>query len=74
MSKYFTAFDYLDKVLIVLPATTGGISITSFANVIGAPLGVASASFSFALSLTTGIFKKLLKTTRNKKSIKKLLC
>ena len=46
--------------------TTGSISITSFAAVIGAPVGNVSASFSLAFS--TGIIKKLLKTTRNMKN------
>ena len=39
-------FDYIDKILIVLSATTGGISIISFATAIGAPVGIASASFT----------------------------
>ena len=39
----------------------------SFASVTGAPIGIASTSFSFAFSLTTGIIKKLLKISRNKK-------
>ena len=58
---------YFDKSSIVLSATTGSISIASFATVIGAPVGISSASFSVALSISTGIIKKLLKTTRNKK-------
>ena len=29
LSKYVTAFDYIDKILIVLSATTGGVSIIS---------------------------------------------
>ena len=53
--------------LIVLSVTTGSISIASFATVIGAPVGMVSASFSLAFSISTGIIKKLLKTTRNKK-------
>ena len=32
-----------------------------------APVGIASASFTFIFSLTTGIVKKLLSITRNKK-------
>ena len=48
-------------------ATSGRISIASFATVIGALVGIASASFSFAFSLNTGIVKKILKTTQNKK-------
>ena len=67
LNKYIDSFDYFDKSLIVLYATSRGISIASVATVIGVPVGIASASFSFAFSLTTGIVKKLLKTTRNKK-------
>ena len=29
LSKYVTAFDYIDKILIVLSATTGGVFIIS---------------------------------------------
>ena len=67
LSKYVTAFDYIDKVLIALSATSGGVSIISFTSVVGAPVGIASASFTLIFSLTTGIVKKLLNITRNKK-------
>ena len=67
LSKYIASFDYFDKSLIVLSVTTGSISIASFATVIGAPVGIVSASFSLISSIFTGIVKKLLKTTRNKK-------
>ena len=53
LRKYIAAFDYFDKTLIVLSATSGEISIISFTSVIGVPVGIASASFSFAFSLTT---------------------
>ena len=66
-SKYIASFDYFDKSLIVLSVTAGSISIASFATVIGAPVGMASASSSLAFSMTAGIVKKLLKTTKNKK-------
>ena len=66
LSKYVAAFDYIDKILIVLSATTGEVSICSFATV-GAPIGIASASVTLIFSLTTGIVKTLLSTTRNKK-------
>ena len=74
--KYTAAFNYFDKSL-VLSATSGGVSIASFASVIGAPVGLASASFSFAFSMMTiGITKKLLKQhkTNKQKNIIKLLC
>ena len=64
LSKYIVAFDYFDKALIVLSATGGGISIISFSSIIGAPAGIASASFSFAFSLTTGIIKKTIENNK----------
>ena len=67
LSKYVSAFDYIDKILIVLNATTGGVCIISHATVVGAPVGIASAGFTIVFSLATGIIKKLLKTARNKK-------
>ena len=53
--------------MIVSSATSGGVSIASFARTIGASVGIASASFSFVFSLATVIIKKFLKTTRNNK-------
>ena len=67
LNRYVTVFDCIDKILIILSATTGGISIISFTTAIGAPVGIASASFALIFSLTTGIIKKLLNITINKK-------
>ena len=67
LSKYIAFFYYFDKSLIVMSTTTGSFSIASFATVIGAPVRIVSASLSLAFSLSTGLIKKLLKTTRNKK-------
>ena len=67
LSKYNASFEYFKKSLIVLSVATDSTSISSFATVIGAPVGMMSASFSLAFSITTGFVKKLLKTTRNKK-------
>ena len=58
LSKYIASFDYLDKSLIVLSVTTDSISIASFATVIGAPVGIMSASCSASISITTGFAKK----------------
>ena len=66
LSKYVATFDYTDKILIILSATCGGVSIISFTAVAGAPVGMVSASFTLIFSTTTGIIKKLLNTTRNK--------
>ena len=67
LSEYIAAFDYIDKSLIVLSAISGIISIASFASVIGTPVGIASASLSLTVSISTRVVKKLLKTTQNKK-------
>ena len=55
------------KVLVALSAASGGVSIISFKSIIGAPLGIVSASFPVIFSLTTGMVKKLLNITRKKK-------
>ena len=64
-SKYGAVFDCVDKILIVLSSTSCGVHIISSVSVVGAPVGIAGASLIF--SLTTGIIKKLLSMTRNKK-------
>ena len=55
LSKYVTTFDYVDKVLIVSSATSGRVCIISFTNVVGAPVGIGSASFTLSFSLAIGI-------------------
>ena len=67
LSKYDSAFDYIDKILIVVCATSGGVCIISSVSVVGAPIGIAGTSFTLIFSLTTGIIKKLLSIARNKK-------
>ena len=64
LSKYIAFFNYFDKSLIVLSVTTGSISIASFATVIGAPVGIVSASFSLAFSISIGITKKDIKNNK----------
>ena len=67
LNKYVTTFDYIDKILIVLSAASSGASVISFTSIIGATVGIASASLTLIFSLTTGTVKKLLNITRNKK-------
>ena len=74
LNRYATIYDYIDKILIILSATTEGISIISFATAIGAPVGIASSSFTLIFSIRTGIIKKLLDITRrNKKKYDQIL-
>ena len=67
LNKYVTTFDYIDKILIVLSATSGGVCIISCARIVGAPIGIAGASFTLFFALTTGIVTKLLSITKKKK-------
>ena len=60
-------FHYFYKLLIALSVTTGTISISTFATVIWAPVGIASTSFSLTFSISTRIVKKMLKATLTKK-------
>ena len=46
LSKYIAFCDYFNKSLVVLSATSGSISIASFAAVIRTPVGIASASLA----------------------------
>ena len=67
LNRYVNIFDYIDNILIILRATTGGISIISYTTAIGAPVVIASASFTLIFYITTEIIKKLLNITVNKK-------
>ena len=50
LNKYVTTFDYIDKILIVLSATSSGVSIILFTSIVGAPVGIASANLTFFFS------------------------
>ena len=67
ISKYVTAFDYIDKILIALSAAIEGVCIVSHATIVGASVGIASPGFTIVFSSATGIIKKVLGTTTNKK-------
>ena len=65
LSRYVTIFDYIDKILIVLTATSSGVSVISFTSTtIGESVGIVIASFTLIFS---GIIKKLLNMTISKK-------
>ena len=67
LSKYASDFDYINKILIVLNATTGKVCIVFHATVVGAPVGIASAGFTIVFSLATRIIKKIIKINKNQK-------
>ena len=67
LRKYVAVFHYIVQALIVLSATSGGVSIISFTTIVRAPVGITSASPTLFFSLSTGKMKKLLNMTRNKK-------
>ena len=76
LSKYVAVFDYIDQALIVLSTTTGGVSICFFTSIVGALVGISSASLNLFFSLTTGIVKKITEYSKKKtrKSMLKFLC
>ena len=63
LSKYISFFDYFDCFI----SNKWWCFYCIVCNSFGAPIGITSASFSLAFSLCTGLVKKLLKATRNKK-------
>ena len=64
LSKYVAVFDYIDQALIALSATSGGVSTILFTSIVGALIGIVSASFTLIFSLKIGTTKKLLNITR----------
>ena len=69
LSKYVAVFDYIDQALIVLSATSSGVSIISFTSIVGAPVGIASASLTLFFYLS----KRIKITHYNKKQKEKAL-
>ena len=61
LSKYIASFDYFDKSLIVLSATSGSISIASFATVIETPVRIESVCLSLAFLIVYRTRKKIIK-------------
>ena len=46
LNKYVAAFDYIDKILIVLSGTSREVCFISSVSVVGDPIGIARASFT----------------------------
>ena len=67
ISKYVAAFNYADKVFIVLSASFGSLSIVSHATVVGIPVGIAGASLTLVFTACIGVVKTLLSATKKKK-------
>ena len=65
LNKYIACLEKFDKSLIVLSATSGRFLLHQLQ--LSIPVGIASASFSLAISMSSGIIKNLVKTTQNKK-------
>ena len=74
ISKFITALDYADKVFIVLSASFGSVSIASHVTVVGIPVGIAGGSLALVFTACTGIVKKLLSVSREKKGAQQNYC
>ena len=62
LNKCITILEYIDKILIILSAKSGGVSIILFVSIAVVPAGIASASFTLIFPVAKGITKMLLKT------------
>ena len=67
ISKYVAAFNYADKVFIVLSASFGSLSIASHATVVGIPVEIAGASLTLVFTACMGVAKALLSAAKKKK-------
>ena len=53
LNKFVSTFDYIDKILIVLSATSIGVCIILSASVVGASVEIVSAKFTLIFSIAT---------------------
>ena len=67
ISKYVAAFNYADKVFIMLSASLGSLSIASHATVEGIPVEIAGASLTLVFTACMGVVKTMLSATKKKK-------
>ena len=77
LHKYiWYAFDSFDKILIILSAASGGISIISFKSAAGVPVGIANVNFSLAFFFYYNNHKKNIRNNKKKKEKKhkRFLC
>ena len=77
LHKYiWYAFDSFDKILIILSAASGGISIISFKSAAGVPVGIANVNFSLAFFFYYNNHKKSIRNNKKKKEKKhkRFLC
>ena len=69
LNKYVTTFDYIDKILIVLSATSSGVCIISSASVVGAPVGISSTSFTLIFFSNNKNNQEITKHNKKQKEI-----
>ena len=67
LSKNVAVFDYIDQALVVLSATSGGVSIISFTSIVGAPIGIASTSLTLFFFSNNRNNKKIIDYNKKKK-------
>ena len=74
LKKYIVRLDYAGKNLVILSGAGSGVSLCSFATIVGAPIGIVDASISLVFLGGYGILKKYLKTMGSKlNSIEKII-
>ena len=67
--KVCTTLNYIEHFLILASTTTGCISISAFASLIGIPIGIASSAIGLNICvITAGIkkYKSIIKKTKKK--------
>ena len=76
MSKYVAIFYYIDQALIVLSATSCGLSIILLTSIVGAPVGIASASLTSFFFSNNWKSQKIVEYIKKKqrKNMIKFLC
>ena len=69
LNKCITALHYAGKASLVLPGVRRGVSLCSFTVVIGAPVGIASASIDLVFLVSSRIVIIFLKSIKREKTL-----
>ena len=73
--KRCRVLNYIHHLLILISTITGCISISTFASLVGIPIGITSSAAGLKIgAITAGIKKYQPKIKKNKKKTIKLYC
>ena len=71
--KVYRVLNYIKHLLILISTVTGCVSISSFASLVGIPIGITSSSIGLKICVITGGIKRYKSIIKKKKKHDKIL-